>query len=156
MRYDFPLFLSSFSFLFSLSLFLFPFFSAPPYFSLSFFSFFLSPAHYLSFFLLGIQSAKRCRLRFSSLTFRLFSGAFRLYDVDNDGFITRDEMYNIVDAIYQMVVSAFFSKYLQESFDDKTFYCSYFVDFNTSFCNLFEITKSYFRIVLSLSLLKKG
>lgn len=32
-------------------------------------------------------------------------GAFRLYDVDNDGFITRDEMYNIVDAIYQMVVS---------------------------------------------------
>uniref|UniRef100_T1HTA2 EF-hand domain-containing protein n=1 Tax=Rhodnius prolixus TaxID=13249 RepID=T1HTA2_RHOPR len=33
------------------------------------------------------------------------SGAFRLYDVDNDGFITRDEMYNIVDAIYQMVPS---------------------------------------------------
>lgn len=41
--------------------------------------------------------------------FRVFplkiTGAFRLYDVDNDGFITRDEMYNIVDAIYQMVVS---------------------------------------------------
>lgn len=37
--------------------------------------------------------------------FFYFSGAFRLYDVDNDGFITRDEMYNIVDAIYQMVVS---------------------------------------------------
>jgi hypothetical protein len=35
------------------------------------------------------------------------SGAFRLYDVDNDGFITRDEMYNIVDAIYQMVVRRF-------------------------------------------------
>lgn len=33
------------------------------------------------------------------------TGAFRLYDVDNDGYITRDEMYNIVDAIYQMVVS---------------------------------------------------
>lgn len=32
-------------------------------------------------------------------------GAFRLYDVDNDGYITRQEMYNIVDAIYQMVVS---------------------------------------------------
>ena len=31
-------------------------------------------------------------------------GAFRLYDVDNDGYITRQEMYNIVDAIYQMVV----------------------------------------------------
>lgn len=38
-----------------------------------------------------------------------WTGAFRLYDVDNDGFITRDEMYNIVDAIYQMVVSRFFS-----------------------------------------------
>lgn len=32
-------------------------------------------------------------------------GAFKLYDVDNDGYITREEMYNIVDAIYQMVVS---------------------------------------------------
>ncbi|KAF0291314.1 Frequenin-1 [Amphibalanus amphitrite] len=29
--------------------------------------------------------------------------AFRLYDVDNDGFITRAEMYNIVEAICQMV-----------------------------------------------------
>jgi Ca2+-binding EF-hand superfamily protein len=34
-----------------------------------------------------------------------FPGAFRLYDVDNDGYITRQEMYDIVDAIYQMVVS---------------------------------------------------
>ena len=33
------------------------------------------------------------------------TGAFRLYDVDNDGFITRAEMYNIVEAICQMVVS---------------------------------------------------
>lgn len=32
--------------------------------------------------------------------------AFKLYDVDNDGYITRDEMYNIVDAIYQMVGQA--------------------------------------------------
>ena len=35
--------------------------------------------------------------------FRIETGAFKLYDVDNDGFITRDEMYNIVDAIYQML-----------------------------------------------------
>lgn len=41
---------------------------------------------------------------FNILLFSI-SGAFRLYDVDNDGFITREEMYNIVDAIYQMVVS---------------------------------------------------
>ncbi|KOX78452.1 Frequenin-1 [Melipona quadrifasciata] len=33
--------------------------------------------------------------------------AFRLYDVDNDGFITREEMYNIVDAMYEMVVSTY-------------------------------------------------
>ncbi|GFN88212.1 neuronal calcium sensor 1 [Plakobranchus ocellatus] len=29
--------------------------------------------------------------------------AFRLYDLDNDGFITRDELLDIVDAIYRMV-----------------------------------------------------
>lgn len=40
------------------------------------------------------------------MAFYKLLGAFRLYDVDNDGFITRDEMYNIVDAIYQMVVSS--------------------------------------------------
>ena len=34
-----------------------------------------------------------------------YPGAFRLYDVDNDGYITRQEMFDIVDAIYQMVVS---------------------------------------------------
>ena len=37
--------------------------------------------------------------------FAFIAGAFRLYDVDNDGYITRKEMYDIVDAIYQMVVS---------------------------------------------------
>ncbi len=31
------------------------------------------------------------------------SGAFSLYDVDKDGFITKEEMANIVDAIYSMI-----------------------------------------------------
>ena len=38
------------------------------------------------------------------ITYLFDTGAFRLYDVDNDGYITRQEMYDIVDAIYQMVV----------------------------------------------------
>lgn len=41
----------------------------------------------------------------AKLKFQFNAGAFRLYDVDNDGYITRQEMYDIVDAIYQMVVS---------------------------------------------------
>jgi len=65
----------------------------------------------------------KSKSRFSPFP-HLFSGAFRLYDVDNDGFITRDEMYNIVDAIYQMVVSASLLNYFlacEKAFDEKCF-----------------------------------
>lgn len=31
------------------------------------------------------------------------TGAFKLYDADSDGYITREDMYMIVESIYQML-----------------------------------------------------
>ena len=45
-----------------------------------------------------------CIINIYYWSFPSFTGAFKLYDVDNDGSITRQEMYDIVDAIFQMVV----------------------------------------------------
>ena len=46
----------------------------------------------------------------------VFPGAFNLYDLDNDGHITRDEMVSIVDSIYCMVGTVLDLPQVRESF----------------------------------------
>lgn len=90
--------------------------------------------------------------RVFSLLFVSFSGAFRLYDVDNDGFITRDEMYNIVDAIYQMVVSTSPSNYFCErAFDVKRFVVRYSI-FLSSNAPSYQCLSRDFYIFLKITL----
>jgi Ca2+-binding EF-hand superfamily protein len=43
----------------------------------------------------------------------LLSSAFKLYDLDSDGYITRVELLDIVDAIYRMVVCIFLALILR-------------------------------------------
>lgn len=92
-------------------------------------------------------------IMFDSILF--FLGAFRLYDVDNDGFITRDEMYNIVDAIYQMVVSHLFffalprifmkvSDYLWETYYVGSSMCGEFLSLRYCFLGVSKIPYDIF------------
>ena len=55
----------------------------------------------------GVSGTTFKNQKLSPLELGLSEVAFKNYDVDNDGYITRQEMYDIVDAIYQMVVSSF-------------------------------------------------
>lgn len=54
----------------------------------------------------GSIRAINTAIYFLTQTLSTMTGAFKLYDVDNDGYITREEMYDIVGAIYEMLGSA--------------------------------------------------
>ena len=34
-----------------------------------------------------------------------FQGCFKLFDIDKDGYITKQEMISVIDAVHRMVVS---------------------------------------------------
>ena len=44
-----------------------------------------------------------CKSKHNSIINVTFTGAFSLYDIDKDGKITKEEMTNIVKAIFEMV-----------------------------------------------------
>lgn len=107
-----------------------------------FYLFFIRFSTIWSHTLTNIHGMKKKRLK--------ITGAFRLYDVDNDGFITRDEMYNIVDAIYQVKFTRnyyirwhFFLAYgyrcIFIDFDEYiiiVIFLKFFIFFNWMICNL--------------------